>query len=288
VLLKSIKDAFNDCQNAQSHLLPAYSWAHQMQSNIFADNFTSEIENILGSGLMVAQHCWSQLKCVHWKLTSEVQRVLSLSRQLQLLDPSGQYDPSTLPECPCDIITSKTAWSGQMTLSYNRTVSSGGEQVMVNESSGGSAQLAGPTYAGDLTGSASASYSDYINGQLGGSYQGGPLVPFAPPSTGSHIILYLHPNTCTYFFWIGVRATVTWNDASQTVQDVGTVVSGEHPMSNYDTVLKGGADVAAHSSSYIVASNLNNDYFVANQITDVAGENAGGNAQVNWTFTPGP
>jgi hypothetical protein len=201
---------------------------------------------------------------------------------------SGSYDPFGLPECPCGTITSKPSWSGQMTLSYNRTASGGEVQVTVRESSSGSAQLTGPTYAGNLTGSANASYSEYANGGLVGSYHGGPLVPFTPPNLGSHMILYLHPDTCTYLYWIGVRATVTWNDNSQSVADVGTVVGGEHPLSDYDTVLSGGGDVAAHSTYYIFASNLNNDYFVSDQITTVAGENAGGNAQVSWTFTPGP
>jgi hypothetical protein len=259
-----------------------------MELDGFGDDLAAEITNVGDRSLSAAQHCWSQIKCVHWKLTSEVQRVLSLAKQLQLMDISGHYDPSSLPECPCAMITSKASWSGEMTLSYNRTVSSGSQQVTVNESSGGSAQLISPTYAGNLTGSASARYADYINGQLVGSYQGGPLVPFTPPGTGSHITLYLHPNTCTYYFSVGVKATVTWNDNSQTVADVGTVVSGEHPLSDYDTNLIGGADVAAHSAFYIASSNLNNDYFVANQITDVAGESAGGTAQVTWTFTPGP
>jgi hypothetical protein len=52
--------------------------------------------------------------------------------------------------------------------------------------------------------------------------------------------------------------------------------------------VSGGGNVAAHSSFYIFASNLNNDYFVGDLITNVASENAGGNAQVNWAFTPGP
>jgi hypothetical protein len=85
----------------------------------------------------------------------------------------------------------------------------------------------------------------------------------------------LHPNTCTYLYWIGIRATVTWNDSSQRVADVGTVVGGEHPLSDYDTVLSGGGDVAAHSSAFISAGDLSTDYFVSDKITIVAGENAG-------------
>jgi hypothetical protein len=288
VLLDKLKMAVSDCQNAKSLLLPAIGWSRQMQLMGFQDAFASEIANVNNAGLQALQHCWSQLKCVHWKIRSEVQRVLSLARQLQLMDSSGQYNPFGLPECPCGTITSKASWSGQMSVSYNRTASGGSQQVTVNESSGGSAQLTGPTYAGNLTGSANASYSKYANGGLVGSYHGGPLVPFTPPNQGSHMILYLHPDTCTYLYWYGARATVTWNDNSQSVADVGTVVGGEHPLSDYDTVLSGGADVAAHSSAYIFASNLNNDYFVADKITDAAGEDAGGNAQVTWTFTPGP
>jgi hypothetical protein len=288
VLLDKLNKAVSDCQNAQSLLLPAVGWSRQMQVMGFGAAFASEIAHVNNAGLQALEHCWSELKCVHWKIPSEVKRAFSLARQLQLMGGSGHYDPFDLPECPCGTITSKLSWSGQMSLTYNRTASSGSQQVTVIESSGGSAQLTGPSYAGNLTGSANASYTRYLDGQLFGSFHGGPLVPFTPPNTGSHMTLYLHPNTCTYLFWMGVRATVTWNDNSHTVADVGTVVSGEHPLSDYDTVLSGGGNVAAHSSFFISASNLNNDYFVGDLITNVAGENAGGNAQVSWSFTPGP
>ena len=87
--------------------------------------------------------------------------------------------------------------------------------------------MSGPSYAGNLTGSAQTSYAHSISGGLLGSYQGGPLVPFTPPNQGAHMTLYLHPSTCTYLYWLGVQATVTWNDSSQTTASAGTVVGGE-------------------------------------------------------------
>ena len=289
VLANKLKLAVSDCQNAQSLLLPAIGWARQMESLGFGNDFASEIANVTNSSVQALEHCWSLLKCVHWKIPSEVQRAYSLARQLQLMGgATGPYNPASLPECPCATITSKPSWAAQMTLTYYRTATLGNKVVTLRESSSGSAQLNGPTYAGNLTGSAVASYSHTEGGILFGSFHGGPLVPFSPPNLGSHIVLYLHPENCTYQYWIGVRATVTWNDNSQTTQDVGTVVGGSHPLSDFDTALSGGADVAAHSAFYIASHNLDADYFVADQITSVAGEDGGGAAQVTWTFTPGP
>jgi len=113
-------------------------------------------------------------------------------------------------------------------------------------------------------------------------------VPFTPPNLGSRTTLYLHPNDCTYLFSVSFKATVTWNDNSHSTADAGTVVSGPHPLSDFDTALNGGGNIAGHSVAYIANSNLDADYFVADDITSIAGENAGGSAVVSWTFTPAP
>ena len=47
--------------------------------------------------------------------------------------------------------------------------------------------------------------------------------------------------------------------------------------------------MAAHSGEYIYLNGANQvDYFLADVITRVAGENAGSTAQVTWRFTPNP
>lgn len=292
VLVPKLKQAVTDCQNAQSLLLPAIGWSRQMQLMGFGDAFASEISNIFSKALEASQNCWNKIKCVHWNFPPEVEHVLSLARQVEML--GGTAVPGSLPECPCVTITSKPTWTAQVNIFYDRTAYGSYAQMHLKQNSNVTAQLAqlsATEFTGGISGGGgNVSFAEYASGGLVAGYQGGPLVPFTPPNQGSHVILYLNPQTCMYLLWAGVTVTVTDSlDGTQYPKSAGTFVGGQHPLSDFDTQLSGGVDAQAHSSFYISQNGGKYaDFVEATPITNLGGEFAGGTAQVSWTLTPGP
>jgi hypothetical protein len=109
--------------------------------------------------------------------------------------------------------------------------------------------------------------------------QGGPLLP-----QGAQMSVTLDPNKCTYSFWVRAGITAKDNQGNSLSDNAGFMQSANRPLSNNDTELSGSAQFPAHS----IVFNNGGDFYEAELVKSIAGENGAGTAQVSWSFTPAP